>query len=193
MLLFLDTESTGLPKSKNLQITDSDNRPRLVQISWILFDEKNNKNIAIENYLIQPKNFSIPREAIKIHGINTAVANKEGFPLEAVLASFSLAMNKATLLIAHNIEFDINLVASEMYRFNMNDDIQLLNSINKICTMKSSTDYAKIPSANGYKWPTLDELYYVLFDKTINLAHDSSIDVQVCATCFFEMIQKGVI
>lgn len=35
--LFIDTETTGLPKEYDAPYTDIDNWPRLVQLAWIVF------------------------------------------------------------------------------------------------------------------------------------------------------------
>ncbi len=37
-ILFIDTQTTGLPKNWNAPITDTKNWPRLVQIAWIITD-----------------------------------------------------------------------------------------------------------------------------------------------------------
>ena len=42
MYLIFDTETTGLPKSWNAPITNTDNWPRCVQIAWQLHDEMGN-------------------------------------------------------------------------------------------------------------------------------------------------------
>ena len=39
MYLIFDTETTGLPKKWNAPLTDSDNWPRCVQISWQIHDQ----------------------------------------------------------------------------------------------------------------------------------------------------------
>ena len=40
-------------------------------------------------------------------------------------------------------------------------------STKKLCTMKSSTEYCKIPGLYGYKWPTLSELHIKLFGEDL--------------------------
>ena len=42
MYLIFDTETTGLPKSWNAPITDTDNWPRCIQIAWQLHDNMGN-------------------------------------------------------------------------------------------------------------------------------------------------------
>jgi len=59
--------------------------------------------------------------------------------------------------------------------------------------MDESTDYCKIPGSYGYKWPSLSELYFKLFDKDFEDAHDAVVDVRACTECFFKLKNKGVI
>ena len=59
--------------------------------------------------------------------------------------------------------------------------------------MESSTDYCKIPRYNGYKWPTLPELYFRLFERGFEEAHNAKVDVTACAECFFELKRKTII
>ena len=55
--LFIDTETTGLPKEYDAPYTDIDNWPRLVQLAWIVYDyttivvRKNREfNKQVQNY-----------------------------------------------------------------------------------------------------------------------------------------------
>ena len=65
----------------------------------------------------------------------------------------------AKYLIAHNMQFDINVLGAELLRLNVTP----AKEATKVCTMKEGTNYCKIPSFRGYKWPTLTELHTKLF------------------------------
>jgi len=88
MFLIYDTETTGLPKDYNAPITDSDNWPRMVQISWQLHDELG-KLVEVKNYIIKPEGYEIPYAVVKVHGITTERATKQGVELNMVLNEFS--------------------------------------------------------------------------------------------------------
>ena len=77
MFLFFDTETTGLPQRWNAPVTDVDNWPRLVQLAWIMCDDKGNV-IEERSDIIKPEGFSIPVEASRVHGITTIKAQEEG-------------------------------------------------------------------------------------------------------------------
>jgi DNA polymerase-3 subunit alpha len=53
MYLFFDTETTGLPLDYKAPLSDSDNRPRMVQIAWVIYDDDFNL-VKEQNYLIKP-------------------------------------------------------------------------------------------------------------------------------------------
>ena len=93
MYLIFDTETTGLPKSWNAPITDTDNWPRCIQIAWQLHDEMG-KLIEHDDFLIQPEDFNIPYDAERIHGISTDLALEQGIQLEEGLNIFNKALGK---------------------------------------------------------------------------------------------------
>ena len=59
MILFFDTETTGLPKNYKAPVTDLENWPRLVQLAYILQDYDGN-TILKGDYIIKPNGFTIP-------------------------------------------------------------------------------------------------------------------------------------
>src|SRR5262245_6181004 len=109
MYLIFDTETTGVPHNKTAPITDLDNWPRVVQIAWQLHDKKG-ALISQHNYIVKPEGFDIPFKAEQVHGISTRRANEEGRPLAEVLGIFLKDVDSTSVLIGHNIEFDVNIL-----------------------------------------------------------------------------------
>jgi hypothetical protein len=62
MILFFDTETTGLPKNWKAPVTDLNNWPRLVQLAFLLYDKSGNL-VSSGDYIIKPDGFSIPFES----------------------------------------------------------------------------------------------------------------------------------
>ncbi len=189
MYLFFDTETTGLPKNWNSPLSDLDNWPRLVQIAWLQYDSKGRK-VLEQDYIIKPEGFTIPDEAARIHGISTERARKEGVALEKVLEEFSRLIDESNYLVAHNMGFDEKIIGAEFLRQNTGNS---LLQANKICTMKESTDFCKLPGNYGYKWPKLSELHIKLFNNDFEEAHDAAVDIAACAKCFWELKNRGII
>lgn len=190
MYLFFDTETTGLPKDYKAPASDSNNWPRIVQIAWSIYDAEGNSWENYE-YIIKPNGFTIPEEVARIHRVSQERAEKEGVELELALKHFSEDVKKADFIVAHNIDFDDKVISAEFYRLGM---WNVLDTAQKICTMKSSVDFCRIPNAYGrYKWPNLDELHKCLFGIGFPDAHDALIDVGACAKCFFELKNRNII
>jgi len=192
MYIIYDTETTGLPKSWNAPLSDSDNWPRLVQLAWQLHDGSG-KLLNRGNLIAYPDGYNIPFTAAKVHGITTERAQKEGIPLDEVLDQFLVDLNKAEYVVGHNISFDINIVGAELIRKNRNETI--LTDKKYIDTKDESTDYCAIPGGRGgkFKWPTLTELHTKLFGEGFGDAHDAAYDVDATAKCFFGLVTEGVI
>ena len=189
MYLFFDTETTGLPKNWRAPITDLDNWPRLVQLAWLAYDAAG-KKVAGESAIIKPMGFEIPEHASKIHGVTTERALAEGKDLQEVLTEFHRQINLASILVGHNIGFDVNIVGAEFIRYNFP---AIVPARQKVCTMLSSTKFCSLPGPRGPKRPTLQELHRKLFSEDFAEAHNAAADIDATARCFFELKRLGVI
>jgi len=191
MFLIYDTETTGLPRNFEAPVTDLENWPRVVQLAWQLHDS-DGKLLEAKDYIIKPENFTIPYNAAKVHGITTEVAQKLGEDLQAVLLQFAAALQKANVLVGHNIDFDLHIIGAEYLRCGMDN---LLEGKTILCTKTESVDFCALPGGRGggFKWPTLGELHRKLFGEDFPEAHNAAADVMANARCFLEMIRIGLI
>ena len=115
MFLIFDTETTGLPQNYNAPVSDSENWPRMVQLAWEIHD-KTGTLIEAKSHIVRPEGFTIPFSAEKVHGISTERALNEGIELRDVLNEFVTSLESCTIVIGHNIEFDLKIVGAEFYR-----------------------------------------------------------------------------
>ncbi len=191
MLLFFDTETTGVPRNYRAPITDLDNWPRLVQLGWQL-TEDDGRLVQSDDSLVVPEGFTIPEEAVRVHGITTERARREGFPLPAVLEVFAEAAARADLIVAHNFSFDEKILGAEFLRTGLSSPLSPSGAPH-LCTMEASTEYCALPGRYGFKWPTLDELHRKLFGRGFDGAHSAQADVTACRECYFELVRLGVI
>ena len=189
MYLFFDTETTGLPRNWKAPVTDTNNWPRMVQIAWILSDRNGNR-IKSKDYIIKPEGFKIPSDASRVHRITTERAFDEGLHLERVLNEFNELITESDVIVAHNIDFDKMILGAEFIRNGIKSEFDYKP---KLCTMKSSTDYCRIPGNYGYKWPKLSELYQKLFGEGFDEAHDASVDINATEMCFWELKKLNLI
>lgn len=190
MLLFFDTETTGLPKNWKAPVTDTANWPRMVQLAWLLYDHKGNL-LDQGNHIIKPEGFTIPPASSKIHGISTERAMREGEDLRTALQVFSRHLQNTDYLVAHNISFDEKIVGAEFIRTGI--PTKALFSKQKICTKEAATDFCAIPGNYGYKWPSLTELHQKVFGQGFTEAHDASFDIQATANCFWALRERGIL
>jgi DNA polymerase III epsilon subunit-like protein len=182
-LLIFDTETTGLPKTRELAIKGSDNWPHLVSIAWTVIDSNNNYEPCglSESYIVKPQ-WTIPADSTKIHGITQAKAEAEGIPLSTIISKF-LAIEH-DMMVAHNMNFDYNvLVNAIMWDLKLT---VLPDFKPKFCSMEAMKNIMRIPYANGrgYKPPKLTELYTYVVKKPFDsgLTHSAQYDTWLLAS-----------
>jgi DNA polymerase III subunit epsilon len=193
LYLFFDLETNGLAKSLDAPFEKIDNWARAVQIAWSIYDENGNKIKSI-SFIVFPKDFIITEESSRVHGITLSKAENEGVLIDKILSRFNDDLNEISLIVAHNIDFDLPTINAEFLRNRIRTD---LLQKPRYCTMKSQeiVSFCKIPNLFGpeYKWPTLSELHKIVFDITFDDVHNALADVEACARCFFELKKRGII
>ena len=188
MYLIFDTETTGLPKSWNAPITNTENWPRCVQIAWQLHDEMGNI-IEHNDFLIKPDGYNIPYDAERIHGISTELAEEQGISLAAGLLLFNEVLSKTTFIVGQNLNFDLNIMGCEFHRLGVENKMTSLPILDT-CTEKTAL-MCQIPGGRGgkFKLPTLTELHQHLFGTGFGDAHNATADVEATTRCFLELIR----
>lgn len=180
-IIFLDTETTGLPKDRSKSALDGNgNWPDIVSLCWIVYNGRERERKEV--HIIRPDGFMIPHESVKIHGISQVMAEREGKSLKDVLTTLLYDITDAHLVIAHNIEFDRN-VLFHSFRWRLGiDPLLFWPQPAEFCSMIESTDELRIPSKKkgdkGYKRPSLTELYINQFGKRFDGAHTADGDVE---------------
>ena len=188
MYLIFSTSALGSPKKWNAAATDSFNWPRILRLSWIVLNE-DCKPIAQKDYIIKPEGFEIPIEQERITGINYDEAKKEGHDLSLVLRKFGDAIKEAKYMFSFNLRLHENIVAAEYFRKGIQ---HALLSSEKYCLMMETTYLCKIPGRDGkFKWPSLSELYGLLFNKKLIKAKNAKIATNATAVCFVKLLKTG--
>jgi len=197
-ILFLDTETNGLPRDFKAPYTDTRNWPRIVQLAWAVHDADGQK-VKERSFIIRPDNWMIGAETSNIHGITTERAKADGVPLAGVIDALEVDLIGCDFVICHNVGFDRNVVLSEYVRLSENYDSNVWASstlyprIRHYCTMEMTTNILRLPGKKGaFKWPKLDELYFFLFNRSVpgrEQFHDAMVDVRATSECFFKLKQ----
>ena len=188
-LLLLDTETTGLPRKKVSALTQAENWPHIVSISWIVMESDTNKILETKTYIIKPNGWIIPQESINIHGITQDFAEKYGADLADIMQGF-LEIDY-DMMIAHNLAFDENVIVNAIRWDVGRSDFTGFKKL-KGCTMNLSKDI-RLPSLStstspfkrGYKSPKLKELYEFIYKKKPDESklHGSAYDTEVLMDC----------
>ena len=76
-LLFIDTETSGLPPKWDVPYSERDNWPYSVQIAWVIYT-KDGQEIKKENHYVKDNDFEISPAAFRIHGISKAFLQEHG-------------------------------------------------------------------------------------------------------------------
>jgi DNA polymerase III epsilon subunit-like protein len=198
MILFFDTETTGIRKNGFV--------PRVVQIGALLTDDQG-KTLAELNVLLKPEGFdNVPIEAANVHGFSYELISTAGIDRSVGLVTFFELVDMADTLVAHNIEFDLDLMNIEIQeRLKKSDPMtafwkEALDKPQHFCTMINSRDTLMMPLSDAqarffrdtgndqkFKNPRLIEAYQHFFHKDFEGAHDAMADVRACRDVFFEL------
>ena len=200
MILFFDTETTGIRKGGFI--------PRVVQIGAMLTDNEG-KVVGELNLLLHPEGFeNIPVEASNVHGFSTDFVKNHGVDRYMALNAFFAMMEQADTVVAHNAEYDMDLlqIKTDYYK-DIHNDIQagtiwqdILNEAKVFCTMLNSREILKLPLSEAqasffkdkgidqqYKNPRLEEAHIHFMGYNFEGAHDAMADVRACKDVFFKL------
>jgi len=183
-----DTETTGLTvRNGNL-----DEQPYIVQFAGIL-GEVDSMNGFTEldrvDIMVKPR-IAIPFAASQVHGIYDRDVENAPY-VEEVMDKILRYLNTTDIVVGHNIEYDEEVIRSELKRLGRDGDYQ---PIKRICTMRGSTDYCKLQGRGfAFKPPKLSELYKHLFGEWFEGAHNAMVDVEATTRAFSELVKRGAI
>lgn len=186
MILFIDTETNGLPVNLNEEFNKLIVWPNMVQIAWSLCDTAG-KQIKRECHIIKPLDFEINPESTLIHGIDNSTAQNIGRDLKEVINELLHDISRCKTIVFHNSDFDLNVLKNELRKVGLGET-QLRNR-RIICTMKCSIDYCNLRNDKGLKFPKLDELYEKLYNAKIIPQHNALFDLTILEYCFFKLLK----
>ncbi|MBF0850471.1 3'-5' exonuclease [Gluconobacter sp. R75690] len=192
-ILFFDTETTGFAKPG--LPTGHEDQPHCMQLAAILTDDHGQEEACV-NVIIRPDGWTVPERAAAVHGITTEKAARYGIREQVAAVLFYDLTCRADLLVAHNIQFDRQIVAT-MYARAKRSEWKLPEA--QFCTMEAAAPLVNLPPtprmrAAGIikpKAPKLEECIQHFYGETLEGAHDALVDVRACARIYFEMKRMG--
>jgi len=198
VILFYDTETTGLPDWR--QPSDSATQPHIVQLAILTCDEAGGE-LDSHNLIVRPDGWTIPEEVTAIHGISQDRAMAVGIPEAEAVEMWLWARARAALCVAHNESFDARIMRIAMLRAGVERAfIERIENCSVFCTCTAATPIVNLPpsekmAAKGMmrpKPPKLTEAIQHFFGEELPGAHDAMVDVRACARIFFHMKTLGV-
>jgi len=206
IIIVVDTETTGLPNTKMINEKTLHLWPYIVQFSYIVYNNETNTLLKTVDHIIKvPDSVVISEENSNIHGITDLISKTKGTNISNVLNEFMEDYNNSNIVVAHNMEFDLNIIKVELMRqiYNNNhstiekenytQNLNCLKSSNKLCcTMQESIDICNIKAISKagkeyIKFPSLSELHNHLFNIVPKNLHNSLNDVLICLRCFYKL------
>jgi len=169
-LLAFDTETSELLSDKTKDTC------KIVQLSWVLYDTITHDQE--ENDFI----LNIDQEVTNshIHRITTEMS-KKGYNFSDIYQMFFDDLRECDFILAHNIQYDLNMLEVELFRLEEYDLIDELFAKRYKDTMHMGA------KNNKGKYPTLIGLHEKLFIQPFDNAHSAIEDVRATLACYIEM------
>jgi DNA polymerase III epsilon subunit-like protein len=211
LVMVFDVETNGLLNLKR-GFPCLHDCPYILQLSYVLYD-MNKGCIAktVDSYVNIPEQIPISQEITKINGITKEMC-RQGSSIVSVLTQFYNDFHKCGTIIAHNYQFDSNMINIEFqrnweyfrniypYALNLFQPVYLKERRMRFkCTMVENVEICKLPQVNArfppkegqkpsYKWPTLVELHkYIFKSEPKCIMHNSMMDVLVTLRCYIQL------
>lgn len=192
MILFYDTETTGLPLRKLDPALPE--QPRIVQLAAIMDFDDGKEAMRLDVILDQPSDDNPNRReqwlgAMKSHGIAPEVSRQIGVTEVIALELFLDMLAVSDLIVGQNITgFDNGIVTGALRRALDRPSLDPFKDKKIFDTMLAGKPMCKLPSRQGgLKNPTLTELHKHLFREGFDGAHEAISDVLATRRCFYRM------
>lgn len=191
----VDLETTGKIKKKDSHYYhDNDKFPEIVQIGWIILNQK--FELVEENEVLIKQKKDVPKQATLIHGITKQMTLENGIEINEALSIIKNKISSCNTFVSHNNEFDYDVLLSSFHRHNV-----------KVFSMKLKLYDTMIASINlcqldrygdnyGFKYPSLSELFKRCFFPEVkylngfSTKHNALEDARITAVCFIAMKTK---
>lgn len=180
-VLVIDCATTGLFKwNADPTKPKGFDKSRLLEFAYILYDTKSKVESTSYTTLVKSEGFII--KGIEFHGISDT---SNGISMDELLDHLESIVNDFECFVSHNIDFDMKIILSEIYR---KGRFQLYNSfVNKhlLCTMKLGTTL----SGND-RFISLANLAKLL-DLSTSSDRRSMSNARIALDCLIKMINNG--
>ena len=166
-IIVLDTETSGFYND-------------VLQLAYVICDTKGKIIKTVNNFV---KNRIPSIESTKIHGITKEKIKAEGIDFHKIIEELCKDLDTCEIIVGHNVQFDLNTLQNDIRTYgihivdnNGKNKINIFDSVKIIDTLTLAKKKIK-----------LEQLYFELFHKKFNGAHDALNDVIATKDCYFNL------
>lgn len=186
-LLFVDTETSGLPAHWGHSYAQGEAWPHILQVAWVIYGA-DGQQIKTESYYLKPADYDISPAAGRIHGLTRQFLEQQGQGRHTVMQHLLADLRRyEPLVVGHFMELDFHMLGVTFHRAGLPNGLLGLPTF---CTMRLTDQFVR-PA--GRRFLRLPELYERLFGRPMLREHDALLDAQATAECFFELQRQGAI
>ena len=209
--MFFDVETTGLLKKNTTLIT---HQPYVIQLCFVIYDSTTKTELrTYDKYIHIDPDVQISQFISELTGITRENCDS-GVYIQEALAEFIKEYLLCETVVAHNINFDRDMIRIELCRSNVallecgmvditrvfNELYERINKKKIYCTMTAGKDICALwvkstsTTRSPYKkFPKLGELHNQLFGFIPIGMHNALADTMACMKCYIALEQdKGV-
>ena len=186
MILFFDTETTGLMPG------------RIIQLTYIMADENQEK---AKNFFFSVEYIEPSATAVNGFTVEKLAKLSNGKTFSCDIDEIADDFNKADLIVAHNANFDLKFMTAEFNyqerQFHYREEFDTMKYFTPIMKLARSSHY-------GYKYPKLAELceFFEIYPYDVTRkvremfgeegigSHDARYDTVALKLCFEEGAKK---
>nr|WP_230680324.1 3'-5' exonuclease [Pontibacter sp. 172403-2] len=184
-MLFIDTETTGIPRDWAAPYERDEDWPHSVQVAWAVYT-KHGQLVKTENHYVRNDGFIISESAEKIHGISNDFLEQHGENRKEIFECLAADLRKyQPLVVGHFMQLDYHMAGVGFFRSGLENP---LTELPTFCTMNASAAFLLHSHQNYLR---LGELYDRLFGQPLQNQHNALDDAQATARCFFELVRRG--
>lgn len=184
--LFYDNETSGFPEFN--KPSEDPGQPHIVQLAALLVDLDSSRIIHTLDVIIRPDGWTIPDEAIKVHGITTEYADQVGVSEKIAVAMLLELWDTAETRVAHNEAFDARIIRIALMRHANQQVADEWKAARAECTQVLSTpivkaaptDKMRAAGRHHYKSANLREAYEFFTGRPLVDAHTAMADCMAC-------------
>lgn len=183
-VLILDTETSGLPKNRTIKL---ELQPEIIEFHANLVNLKTGKILKEFGTLIKSAKplsdtpaFGDRKTITEITGITNDML-KDAPSFKDVSKQIIKLIEKAPVVIAHNLSFDAEMINIEAERLKYE-----IRWPRKICSVEATI------AMKGYRL-NLTKLHFELFGEEFVGAHRAKGDVEALTKCAIELFKRGML